>query len=91
MEKGVFISTQQTIKKFLKEILKNISKNLPEWNNYQTSINLNLTLDRVTIAEKITKAYTWVVEANIKISATKTNRNKPHKINMNQASYIKNI
>ena len=48
-------------------------------------------LDRVTIAEKITKAYTWVVEANIKISATKTNRNMPHKINMNQASYIKNI
>ena len=46
-------------------------------------------LDRVTIAEKITKAYTWVVEANIKISATKTNRNKLYKINMNQALYIK--
>ena len=48
-------------------------------------------LDRVTIATKITKAYTWLVEASIKISATKTNGNKPQKINMNQASYIKNI
>ena len=54
-------------------------------------MNLNLVLDRATIAAKITKAYTWLVEASIKISATKTNRNKPHKINMNQASYIKNI
>ena len=48
-------------------------------------------LDRVTIAEKITKAYTWLLEASIKISDTKTKRNKLHKINMNQASYIKNI
>ena len=48
-------------------------------------------LDRVTIATKITKAYTWLVESSIKISATKTNRNMPHKINLNQASYIKNI
>ena len=89
MEKGVFISTQQTIKKFLKEILKNISKNLPEWNNYQTSINLNLALDKATIAAKITKTYTELVDTSIKILVIKTNRNKPYKINMNEALYIK--
>ena len=53
---------------------------------YQTRINLNLVLDRTTIAAKITKAYTWLVEASIKILATKPNRNKPYKINMNHAS-----
>ena len=57
--------------------------------------NLNLTnIGEVVFYQKLTNQsnmiiFPQLVEASIKISATKTNRNKPYKINMDQALNIK--
>ena len=48
-------------------------------------------LDKAIIAAKITIVYTYLVKANVKITAMENDINMIHKINKDQTTYNKNI